>query len=206
MKTIQKFNSVSQDIIDFCIQEYNSAGEYNTETMKKSPPREAVNIFQSIIEKELGQNLIFCSGNYYKHTIPYLPHTDYKTYQKNTINVVIPLEYTGQLPHLIIFDQQWELDSVTWCMHHSVLKFETNIGVKGCPYEYPVTGLTNKPIDTYLYNNFLNHYPDHCLFGLSGLALPFDVGSLIIFNNKRIHCTGKMNGEKLGLSMRFKLE
>jgi hypothetical protein len=205
MTVSQIFNSVDRDIINLCLTEYNNFGAYDTETMKKASPNNSISLLKPVIEKELGVDLIYCSGNYYKHSAPYLPHTDYKTYQDNTINVVIPLSYTGDFPYLVIFDQVWDLDSVTWCMHHPVLRFETNIGVKGCPHEYPIRHSTNHPIDNFLYETYLNHYPKECLYGLSGTAYPFEPGSLIIFNNKKIHCTGKMKGEKTGLSLRFKI-
>jgi hypothetical protein len=82
--------------------------------------------------------------------------------------------------------------------------FSTNIGVKGYPREYPITNKTGTQIDETFYNQHLSHYPKHGLSELSGTAYPFEPGSMIIFNNKRIHCTSKMNGEKLGISLRFK--
>ena len=206
ISTIQKFNSISSDLIKFCINEYNSIGTYKTATMKKAHPGASIGMLQPIIEAELNLSLIYCSGNYYSHNnSPYHPHTDYKKYQDNIINVVIPLSYTGYQSSLIIFDQMWDLDSVTWCMHRPVIRFETNTGVKGCPYEYPVLNLTNTAIDSNLYETYLNRYPKKCLFGLSGNAYLFEPGSMIIFDNKKIHCTGKMDGEKTGLSLRFKI-
>ena len=112
--------------------------------------------------------------------------------------------YTGDQASLIVFDQEWEQDSVTWCMQHRVMYFSTNIGIKGFPYEYPITNKTGKSIDEILYNEYLSHYPKHGLSELSGTAYSFEPGSMIIFNNKKIHCTSKMNGEKLGISLRFK--
>lgn len=203
MNTIQKFNCFDQAIIDKCCDDYYSRNSYDTKTMNKTHPGESLKLLHEIIEDIYEKKLIFCSGNFYKHSIPYLPHTDYKSYQDNTINVVIPLEYKGTRPSLIIFDQIWEQDSITWCMHHKPLYFETNIGVKGCPYEYPVKNLTGLPINDDLYQ-YLSCYPKETLFGLSGTAYPFDVGSIIIFDNKRIHCTSVFVGTKLGISLRFK--
>lgn len=178
---------------------------YDTTLMKKAPPDSSLTVLQPIIEEALDTKLLFCSGNFYKHSVPYLPHTDYKLYQDNHINVVIPLQFIGTSPSLVIFDQIWDLDSVTWCMHHTVQRFETNTGVKGCPYDYPVRGLTKVPVDTKLYETHLTHYPRDTLFGLSGCAYPFEVGSIIVFDNRRIHCTSNFVGEKLGISLRFKL-
>lgn len=197
-------NIVSHELVNSAINDYNSRNLYDTTTMNKTEPGSSLELFTSIIERVLDKSLIYKSGNFYKHTTSYLPHTDYKTYQNNTINVVIPLMYTGDQASLIIFDQEWEQDSVTWCMQHPVMYFSTNIGVQGYPHEYPITNKTGKSIDETLYNDYLSHYPKSGLSELSGTAYSFEPGSMIIFSNKKIHCTSKMNGEKLGLSLRFK--
>lgn len=202
--TVQKFNIVSELVIKELISDYYSRNIYDTSTMNKVEPGKSLEIILSVLEDCLGRKLEYVTGNFYKHNSPYLPHTDFKTYQGNTINVVIPLEYSGVQPSLIIFDQTWELDSVTWCMHYPVQYFTYNIGVKGCPYEYPVKNLTDKPIDVDFYKEFLSQYPEYCLYGLSGLAFTFQPGSIIIFDNRKIHCTSSMSGTKLGLSLRFK--
>jgi hypothetical protein len=200
----QYFNVVSSESIDAAIRDYNSRNSYDTGTMNKTDPGGSLHLFTPIIEQLLDRSLVYRSGNFYKHTAPYLPHTDYKTYQDNTINVVIPLLYTGSQASLVVFDQEWRQDSVTWCMHQPVQYFSTNTGVKGYPYEYPITNKTGKSIDEDLYNDYLSHYPKDGLSQLSGVAYPFEPGSMMIFNNKRIHCTSKMRGEKLGISLRFK--
>jgi len=197
-------NVITPELINAAINDYNSRNLYDTATMNKTGPGSSLELFTPIIEKVLGKQLVYKSGNFYKHSTPYLPHTDYKTHQDNTINVVIPLMYIGSQASLIIFDQEWEQDSVTWCMQHPVMYFSTNIGVKGYPREYPITNKTGNQIDEMFYNQYLSHYPKYGLSDLSGTAYPFEPGSMIIFNNKRIHCTSKMNGEKLGISLRFK--
>jgi len=201
--TEQKFNVLNNELLINIIDDYNSRESYETSTMNKASPGSSLYILQEILENSLNRRLEFVTGNFYKHSKPYLPHTDFKTYQNNYLNIVIPLLFSEDLPSLVIFDQLWEQDSITWCMHHPVHYFSYNIGVKGCPYEYPVKGLTNKDIDTDLYQH-LSHYPQACLFGLSGQAYPFVPGSIIAFDNRYIHCTSKMNGEKLGISLRFK--
>jgi hypothetical protein len=201
---IQYNNVVTSELIDTAIDDYNGRNLYDTDTMNKTGPGSSLELFTPIIEQVLGRSLVYASGNFYKHSIPYLPHTDYKTYQDNTINVVIPLMYTGDQASLIIFDQEWTQDSVTWCMQYPVMHFVTNIGVKGYPHEYPITNKTGKEIDDTLYNQYLSHYPKSGLSDLSGAAYLFEPGSMLIFNNKRLHCTSTMNGEKLGISLRFK--
>lgn len=204
MDTLQKFNVIDSISISRLIDDYNSRKTYDTSTMNKTNPGESLTVIQEAIENTLGRKLEYVTGNFYKHTVPYLPHTDFKTYEKNYLNIVIPLSYSGDQASLVIFDQTWELDSVTWCMQYPVQYFTYNTGVKGCPHEYPVKNLTGKGIDDNLYNAHLSHYPKHCLFGLSGNAYSFEPGSIIAFDNRHIHCTSKMNGEKIGISLRFK--
>lgn len=203
-ETKQLFDVIPNEVINNLIDYYNTIGVYDTSTMNKASPGKAVDLLKEILEDTLGKNLVYAQGNFYKHETPYLPHTDYKTYQDGKINLVIPLEYSNTLPHLVIFDQEWHFDSITWCMHHPVQSFKVNTGVKGCPHEYPVLKLTQKDIDDILYFRYLNHYPKNTLFGLSGNAYPFRPGSMIIFDSRRIHCTSKMSGTKLGLTLRFK--
>lgn len=203
MKTIYQSNVVTADVIDQCISDYNSREQYQTDTMNKAQPGDSLKLLHALCEQIIGHRLNYQSGNFYKHSTPYLPHTDYRVQQSNTINVVIPLHYTESLPHLIIFDQIWEQNSLTWCMHYPVLYFEINTGVKGAPYEYPVKNLTGQEIDPVLYTTHLSMYPKKYLHGLSGTAYAFEPGSIMIFDNQHIHCTSKFTGEKLGISLRF---
>jgi hypothetical protein len=204
ISTDQKFDIINSDILNLLIKDYESRQVYDTDTMNKVSPDKSVSLILELLETALERNLEYVTGNFYKHTSPYLPHTDFKSYEQNYLNIVIPLQYTGNQPSLIVFDQMWEQDSVTWCMQYPVKYFSYNTGVKGCPYEYPVKELTSCSIDNELYSAHLFHYPKHCLFGLSGTAYKFEPGSIISFDNRQIHCTSKMNGEKLGLSLRFK--
>lgn len=201
----QKFNVFDNATINRCIENYKSFESYETSTMNKADPLFALDLLKPVLEDVLEKNLIYSSGNYYKHTIPYLPHSDYKKYENNILNVVIPLLTTNENNSLIIFDQTWNLDSVTWCMHYPVQYFESNIGVKGCPYEYPIKGCTNQDIDDNFYLKYLKHYKKEDLFSLSGKAYPYQPGSIIIFDSRNIHCTSYMTGKKLGITLRFKI-
>ena len=201
----QFYNVIDPAMIKLCIDNYYSNSTFETDTMNKADTKNVLGLLTPMIENMLGKKLMYTGGNYYKHNKPYLPHTDYKTHENNTLTVVIPLSYTGSQPSLVIFDQKWELDSVTWCMHLPVQYFCYNIGVKGCPAEYPVIGLTDKEINNELYINYLNHFPKQLLRGLSGTVFPFEVGSILVFDNRYIHCTSKLDGEKLGISLRFKI-
>ena len=201
----QYFDVVSTEILKTCIDDYQSRESYQTSSMNKCSPGNSQDVLTAKCQEVLGLELEFCSGNFYKHSQPYLPHTDYRVDQNNTLNIVIPLEYTGLLPYLIVFDQRWSKDSVTWCMHKDLIYFEVNTGVKGCPSDYPeVQGLTNLPISNEL-KKHLTHYPTNMLHGLSGQSFSFTPNSIIMFDNQNIHCTSTFTGEKLGISLRFKI-
>lgn len=202
---LQKFDIIDKKIINQCIENYKSFKIYETSTMNKANPLFANDLLKPVLENILEKNLTYSSGNYYKHTIPYLPHTDYKKYENNLLNVVIPLTTSSENNHLIIFDQLWSLDSITWCMHYPVQYFESNIGVKGCPHEYPIKNSTNAPIDNDFYLKYLKHYKKEDLFGLSGKEYRYQPGSIIVFDSRNIHCTSFMTGEKLGVTLRFKI-
>lgn len=203
MNTTQVFNFLPIDLIQECIGHYYNKENYDTVGMAKADADYFINLIHPYVENIVGYKVKPCFGNFYRHNEPYLPHTDYKNSENNYINVVVPLEYNGDIPNLIIFDQIWNYESITWCLDLPVLKFKFNTGVKGSPYEYPIDGLTNKDIDTEFYNSYLNHLNKNCLFGLSGNAYPFIPSSMIVFDSKRIHCTSKLNNFKLGLSVRY---
>ncbi len=204
MNTEQFFNVLNSEVIDRLLDYYNSASEYETFTMNKLNPKGILPDLLELIEDKLNKKLEYVTGNFYQHSLPYAPHTDYKTYQQNTVNMVIPLRFTEALPYLVIFDQIWPLDSVTWSMNKPVMYFEYNIGVKGCPYEYPILGKTEKDFDVEFHAKYLNQYPIECLKDLSAKAYSFEPGSIIIFDNRRIHCTANFTGVKTGLTLRFK--
>jgi hypothetical protein len=204
IETKQYFNVIDKKTIEQLIQDYFSKDSYDTNTMNKASPGSSLNLVIDQLQESLGRKLDFVVGNFYRHRIPYWPHTDYKTYQSNILNIVIPLSYTDTLPHLVIFDQWWDLDSVTWCMDKPVSYFTYNIGVKGCPYEYPVKELTNQPFDEKIHETYLKHFKKETLYGLTAKVYPFMPGSIITFDSRRIHCTASLIKEKIGLTLRFK--
>ena len=204
LKMNQYFNSVPEDLINVAIDDYDNRLSYDTNTMNKAVPGKSLELFTPIIKNLTKQSLVYKSGNFYKHSSSYLPHTDYKEDQDNTINVVIPLWYIGDQASLIVFDQVWNKNSVTWCLNGPVYNFTTNTGIEGNPCDYSdVLNLTGYPIDDEFHKQYLNHYPKECYYGLSGKAFSFEPGSIIIFDNRHIHCTSKMNGIKLGISLRY---
>lgn len=190
-------NTITDLEINQLLLEYEAYDSYESESMKKAPPGIAVKI---IDEMMIGYKRI--GGNYYKHSKPYLPHTDHRKDWGDSINVVVPLYTSDPNAHLVIFDQRYHYDSVTWCLHREVINFKVNTGVKGRPYDYDVEGLTDKDIDDDLYE-FLTWAPKDQWFGLTGKAIPFTPGNILIFDNKYIHSTGNLNGTKIGLSLRY---
>jgi len=214
--TLQVNNVVSQELLSSLLDEYKSGTLYEVNNMNKVLPRdETVNLIAEIVEPIINRKLSrgYHGGNFYKHVWSYDLHTDYKTWLDNTLNVVIPLEFVEPQASLVIFDQVWELDSVTWSMHEPVPYLTFNTGVKGCPYEYPVKNLTGQDIDEEFHRTHLSRFPKECCFGLNGNAYLFQPGSMIIFDNKRIHCTSNLEntpnpwiiGQKTGLSLRYKI-
>lgn len=191
-------NVITPDEINSLMAEYESYESYISTSMNKAPLGDAV----SIIDDFVGLKRV--GGNYYKHSKPYLPHTDHREEWNNTINVVVPLYTSDPNAHLIVFDQRWEKDSVTWCLHREVIHFEVNTGVKGRPYDYDVIGLTDESISDELYE-YLSWSPKDQWFGMSGDAMSFTPGDIMMFDNKYIHATGKLNGTKIGLSLRYQI-
>lgn len=200
----QIFNLISTDLINLAIEDYSSKNDYDTAIMNKASPDNIVKFFTPLFEDLLNKKLNFKSGNYYKHTKSYLPHTDYRIEQNNLLNVVIPLKFSGEQASLVIFDQMWYNNSVTWCLSNSLLNFSINTGIIGNPCDYKdVVGLTKNDIDFKFWIKYLRHYPRKCFFGLTGSAFLFEPASIIMFDNRHIHCTSIMKGEKLGLSLRY---
>ncbi len=200
----QLLNTVDQDTLSYCIDDYFSRRQYETTSMSKAAPGSSLSTLVDIVHRCISPDLEYKSGNFYKHSHPYLPHTDYRAAQDNTINVVFPLSYTGQQASLVVFDQLWYADSVTWCLSGPVHEFSINTGVPGNPCDYGVVGLTDHPVDELFYKKYLTNHPAECFFGMSGHAFPFEPGSMIIFDNRMVHCTSAFTGVKLGISLRFR--
>ena len=169
-----------------------------------------MNAYDDIVSKALNKKVKAVSGNYYNHSLPYYPHTDYNSKFNNVVNAVIPLTLPVTDVGLVIFDQRWEGDSALWTMSYSketVSKFVGNtVNLKeGRPYDFNITNKTNKDIDNDFYQKYLKHFKKEDLFGLSGTYEKYDIGDIIIFDNKKIHCTSYYEGEKLGLSLRYEI-
>ena len=151
-------NVIEPTLIQDCINEYYGIGSYDTSLMNKS-----VNISEAtldkilpILQELLGYEWKHVGGNYYRHFSSYLPHTDFKEEWVESVNVVMPLEikeYKGTTPpHLVVFDQWYEQQHVTWCLDNPVKYYKDNTGMKGRPCDYDnVNGLTGASISNDLY-------------------------------------------------------
>jgi len=201
-------NVITPDFVQCMIDDYNSRESYQSDQMKKATAGASGEIMSKIVLKHIWGDWEYTGGNFYKHTKPYFPHTDFKKEWNESLRVVIPLSIVGAThPSLVVFDQWVDEDSVTWFLgmqQKKSLKLGKNIPIEGKPYEYPgVQGLTNEPIDDDLYE-LLSWAPKESWFSLSGDAFKLIPGSMLVFNNKFIHTTGNFQGTKLGLSLHFK--
>lgn len=198
-------NVIPERTLQDAIADYESRVSYETITMRKADPGRSLEALVPYCQAVVGEEIVFCQGNFYRHSDPYLPHTDFRVDSGNDLNMVIPLSYRGEQASLVVFDQSRHLDSVTWCLDYPLIEFKVNTGVRGYPcHDKDVRGLTAEPIDESFYQRYLSHHRRECFFGLTGRAFPFEPGSVIVFDNRLIHCTSRFRGEKLGISLRFR--
>ena len=148
MRTVQLSDIFSDDTRNNLLDIYHNFDEYDTAEMNKAPVTpETLELVEETIRQCLGTDYVYVSGNYYHHTQPFYPHTDFKKEWKDSVNIVIPLEdHTNGTGRLVIFDQKWEEDSKTWMMIHPVKHYDVNTALPGCPFDYPIT---NKTGDNY---------------------------------------------------------
>ena len=207
MQTTQLSDIFSDEERNALLDIYRSHESYDTEEMKKAPVCDkTMNIVEERIRQLIGTDYVYVSGNYYSHEKPFYPHTDFQKEWKESINMVIPLENNteGKNGKLVIFDQLWEDDSKTWMMIHPVKEYAVNKALPGCPFDYSITNHTNEKMSLLFWETHLKHFPSWCWQGLSGSTYNYEENSIIIFDNKRIHCTNNFKGNKTGLTLRYK--
>ena len=147
--------------------------------------------------------------NIYKHSYAYFPHTDTDR-NHDTINVLIPLLIEGDSYQPFVVFDQWCSDKQarTWMINDDTdTEFHKNKTIKtSINNDSTVHNCTNEEIDDDFYHTYLknNFRPKELFFGLTGVALNYKPGNLLIFNSKYIHATGKMLAKyKIGLSLKF---
>lgn len=151
--------------------------------------------------------------NIYKHNDPYFPHCD-TSVDYPCFNVLIPLKVHNDLEQkFCIFDQYINdfTSGATWMgkWYAAASEFEHNKKRRFPFKDSIVENKTDVDIDEEMFTKCLEaRGRDRLLFkNLSGIAVDFTPGSLIIFDSKHIHCTGRMDCDwKMGLSLRFKGE
>ena len=207
MQTTQLSDIFSDEERNALLDIYRSHESYDTEEMKKAPVCDkTMNIVEERIRQLIGTDYVYVSGNYYSHQKPFYPHTDFQKEWKESINMVIPLENNTEDKNgkLVIFDQLWEDDSKTWMMIHPVKEYAVNKALPGCPFDYSITNHTNEKMSLLFWETLLKHFPSWCWQGLSGSTYNYEENSIIIFDNRRIHCTNNFKGNKTGLTLRYK--
>lgn len=170
-------------------------------------------VIKNLIDKKVtplidsSYEIMWECSHFYSHEYPYFLHTDYQPYWKEAINVVIPL-FNESPSSLLIFDQRWRQWPVTWFFDYDLIYITTNPAIKGAPHNYPIENMTGNPIDDDFYKKYLlgswGSKDDY--FGLSGNAYDHESGSAIIFDSSKIHGTSKMMGNKIGLTVRYKIK
>lgn len=162
------------------------------------------------LKKYFDTTLHNIGDNIYKHKRPYFPHVDISVGYP-CFNVLIPIKVENDIDQkFCIFDQYVNDFSFgsTWVgeWFDNMEDFEHNKKRRYVYNDNIVENATNADIDIDFYNrNLKSEGRSRSLFkGLSGIAVDFKPGNLIIFDSKFIHCTGKMDCNwKVGLSLRF---
>ena len=209
-------NVFNSGVINSVTEYYNNRFEetHLTNGMYKIEDPWNIDIVQQnikpILSKYFNTDLENIGDNIYKHNDPYFPHCD-TSIGYPCFNVLIPLQVHNNLEQkFCIFDQYINdfTSGATWMgkWYAATPEFEHN---KKRRYPYKdkiVKNITTQDIDEELFTHLETRGRDRLLFkGLSGVAVDFYPGDLIIFDSKHIHCTGKMECEwKMGLSLRFK--
>ena len=206
----QKHNIFDEQLLQRMQQYYESIGTYRSSTMNKADPGEALEWVDTIIREQYPQLNKFLGGNFYRHEVPYHPHVDHLPNWPLAVNFVIPIFVQGPPVNFVVFDQRWHKNPRTWSMVQKTEEFahndfSMNQAEDGVPGTSNIEFHTQKDIDRGFWEKHLDH-AHKCYFGLSGNAFPFERGSLIMFETKQIHCTGKFKGNKLGLTLRYSIK
>jgi hypothetical protein len=202
---------IRKEILNFFYENQNLVVNSNYMEKINNPWKfEVVQQLESILTEfdiDTSHNL---GDNIYKHSYAYFPHTDTDS-NHDTINVLIPLFVEGDnYQPFVVFDQ-WCSDkqAKTWMIDDdSDTEFHKNKSIRtSINNDITVQGCTDCEIDDNFYYRYLenNFRPKELFFGLTGHALNYKPGNLLIFNSKYIHATGKMLAKhKIGLSLKFK--
>jgi len=210
IEACQHFDVFNDELIQRMRTYYDSIGTYRSPVMNKADPGKALEWIEPTLRSYYPQLGKFLGGNFYKHKTPYHPHVDHQPDWPLSVNFVVPIFVEGPPVDFVVFDQRWHMKPITWAMVQKVNEFFRNgfsitRPENGIPGSTEIEGHTQKHIDHDFWARHLDH-PYEYYFGLSGKAFPFIPGSLIMFETKHIHCTGRFNGLKLGLTLRYSIK
>lgn len=204
---------VDLDIINDILELYHNSGSLRETTMSMDKLNDPWNYgvirkLEPIINQyiDTSHNI---GDNVYMHNHPYFPHVDISD-DYPCVNVVIPLYIHESKPQsFIIFDQYVSTKKPrTWLGSFELPEdFKKNKKSTYMHKEEDVEGLTDKLIAEDFYNLYLDidNFSPSLFYGMTGNAVEYKPGNLIIFDSKYVHCTGKMEAEyKIGLTLRFK--
>ena len=207
-------NVIPLDIVNQIVDFFNKNDDIKEnknymEKINKPWQYPVVNQLDKILKNFLDTSNNF-GDNIYKHSYAYFPHTDTDPVH-DTINALIPLYVEGnKYQPFVIFDQySTNKNAKTWMIQDDKdTSFKKNIVEKNSIFEdNDIVGCVDKEIDEEFYTKYLenNFRPRSLFYGLTGTAVDFVPGNLIMFNSNHIHATGKMLADfKIGLVLRFK--
>jgi hypothetical protein len=163
-----------------------------------------------LIERRLGINQPYTivGDNFYKHSHSYFPHCD-AIEDRAWLNIVVPiLRFNPRGDQkFIVFDQQWQGKNVTWLGNFKLEgDFYSNKKTNSRPMDGEFfVGATNSELPLNIWQHInQSHFTQDYFYSMSGVAYSWRPGSVIVFDSKHIHSTGKMMSDsKLGLSIRI---
>ena len=202
--------NIPDNLVDALKHTFHNSTGHISETMDKRTDIEQYKSVRDVVEY-LGYDPDDIYGdNFYKHPHPYFPHSDAPEEDPEYyLHIVVPIEKPyDEDQYFVVFDQMSKIGRATYIGFTTYeLNFEVNKTIRGeIPTDF-ITDFANNGIDTKFHETYLP-YPLEWYNGLSGNAVAWKPGSVIIFPSNRIHCTGKMpeNVEKMGVSIRLKMD
>lgn len=167
-----------------------------------------LSLVEPIVKKDLPFIGRFLSGSSFTYTHPNLPHCDHISSYGDTLTVIIPLFNTDDKTCLMLWEQKWN-QTQTWDMagdstyYPTENEFSKDVALPGFPGDYQLNGHTLQDVSENVVEYVANK---HAYFGMSGNALPFLPGSIIMFNSRYINNMGHFAGKVKGLTLRFHIE
>jgi len=204
-------NVITKDNIQSILKLYNNSTNRTTtvgmDKLQSPWSYSEINCLEEILSEHIDtkENI---GDNVYKHYFPYYPHVDIDE-RYPSINCLIPLYIDGgHYQSFVIFDQYvTNTEPKTWVGNRKDLDFQKNKAASFVYLDDAVMNKTGKDIDDVFYKTYLentNRNKD-LFYSMSGTAVEYNPGDIILFDSKHIHCTGRMKTKyKIGCSLRFR--